>query len=560
MQPNSDNRGFKSVCPYPDCILRNGGEVEMASEKRGQWASSFTFILASVGSAVGLGNAWRFPGLAAKYGGGTFIFIYMLMMIVLGIPLLMMEIAIGRRTKSGAITALGSMNKKFQWIGWSSTVNAFVIVTYYAVVFGWVILMALNSYQFAGLTGNSEAAAKVWMNAIQTTGTTDGFGTISTFALVSLFIAWIFIYVCIRNGASSVSKVVKFTVFAPVVCLIIMAVKGMFMQGGMEGLARMISLNPEQVFSPDIWIDAVGQVFYSLSIMMAIMFAYGSYLPKTSNIAMDAVIIALSDLGVSLLSSVVMFTTMGGVGMLDNMSASGVATAFIIYPQAMVNLSSSGLFNAFFAFVFYFCLCTLAIDSAFSIVEGVSASLSDKFKWTAKKTTLFICILASLISLIFVTGAGLAFLDIVDYYANNINLVFIGIVETIAVGWFFKTGKVLEEINLNAKRFRMPKWWFYASIKVIAPLLLIIFFGWNMSTLIGANKGIYGSADGYSLTANVILGWCVSAAVILFGIVFSIIEAVKFKDGRYDPVPWDKCGEAEEVVEDAESKEKKEEA
>ena len=242
MQPNSDNRGFKSVCPYPDCILRNGGEVEMASEKRGQWASSFTFILASVGSAVGLGNAWRFPGLAAKYGGGTFIFIYMLMMIVLGIPLLMMEIAIGRRTKSGATAALGSLNKKFQWIGWSSTLNAFVIVTYYAVVFGWVILMALNSYQFAGLTGNSEAAGKVWMNAIQTTGTTDGFGTISTFALVSLFIAWIFIYVCIRNGASSVSKVVKFTVFAPVACLIIMAVKGMFMQGGMEGLARMFSL------------------------------------------------------------------------------------------------------------------------------------------------------------------------------------------------------------------------------------------------------------------------------------------------------------------------------
>ena len=113
---------------------------------------------------------------------------------------------------------------------------------------------------------------------------------------------------------------------------------------------------------------------------------------------------------------------------------------------------------------------------------------------------------------------------------------------------FFKTGKILEEVNLNAKSFRVPKWWFYASIKVIAPVLLIIFFGWNMSTLIGINKGVYGFADGYSMTANVILGWCVSAAVILFGIVFSIYEAVKFKDGRYDPVPWDKCGEAEEVA------------
>ncbi|MBR3039207.1 MAG: sodium-dependent transporter [Lachnospiraceae bacterium] len=522
----------------------------MASEKRGQWNSSFTFILASVGSAVGLGNAWRFPGLAAKYGGGTFIFVYMVMMVVMGIPLLMMEISMGRKTQSGAINAIGSLNKKFQWIGWSSTINAFVIVTYYAVVFGWVILMALISSKFAKLTGNPEAAGKLWLETIQTTGNTDGFFTASTAALIALVIAWIFIYICIRNGASSVSKVVKFTVFAPVVCLLIMAVKGIFMPGGMAGLVKMFTPDFTQLATADVWIDAVGQVFYSLSIMMAIMFAYGSYLPKTTNIARDAVIIALSDLGVSLLSSVVMFTTMGGVGMLDNMSTSGVSTAFIIYPQAMVKLTNSGLFNACFAFIFYFCLCTLAIDSAFSIVEGVSASISDKFKTDAKKTTVIICLIASAISLIFITGAGLAFLDIVDYYANNINLVFIGIIETIAVGWFFKTGKVLEEINKNTKKFKMPKWWFFISVKVIAPVLLIGFFAWNMYTLIAKHHGIYGAADGYSALANVVLGWIVSAVVVFFGIFFSIYEKIRFRDGRYDPIPWDECKGGEEIREE----------
>ena len=522
----------------------------MAGEKRGQWNSSFTFILASVGSAVGLGNAWRFPGLAAKYGGGTFIFVYMIMMIVLGIPLLMMEISMGRKTQSGAINAIGSLNKKCQWIGWSATVNAFVIVTYYAVVFGWVILMALISSKFAGLTHNSEAAGKLWMETIMTTGTTDGFFTTSTAALIALVIAWIFIYYCIRNGASSVSKVVKFTVFAPVICLVIMAVKGILMPGGIEGFVKMVTPNLSQLATADVWIDAVGQVFYSLSVMMAIMFAYGSYLPKSTNIARDAVIIALSDLGVSLLSSLVMFTTMGGVGMLDNMSTSGVVTAFIIYPQAMVNLTNSGFFNAFFAFVFYFCLCTLAIDSAFSIVEGVSASISDKFKADAKKTTIIICLIASAISLVFVTGAGLALLDIVDYYANNINLVLIGILETIAAGWFFKTGKILEEINKNAKKFRMPKWWFYASVKVIAPVLLIGFFIWNMYTLISKHHGVYGAADGYSVLSNAIFGWAVSAVVILSGIVMAIWEKIKIKDGRYDPTPWDECVGAEELREE----------
>ena len=397
------------------------------------------------------------------------------------------------------------------------------------------------------MTGNPEAAGKLWLETIQTTGTTDGFFTTSTAALIALVIAWIFIYICIRNGASSVSKVVKFTVFAPVVCLLIMAVKGIFMPGGMAGLVKMFTPDLTQLLTADVWIDAVGQVFYSLSIMMAIMFAYGSYLPRTSNIARDAVIIALSDLGVSLLSSVVMFTTMGGVGMLDNMSTSGVATAFIIYPQAMVKLTNSGTFNAVFAFIFYFCLCTLAIDSAFSIVEGVSASIADKFRLSAKKTTVIICLIASAISLIFVTGAGLAFLDIVDYYANNINLVFIGIVETIAVGWFFKTGKILEEINKNTNKFKMPKWWFFASVKVIAPVLLIGFFCWNMYSLIFKNHGIYGAADGYSGFANALLGWIVSAIVILFGIVFSIVESIKYKDGRYDPIPWDECMDEDEI-------------
>ena len=519
----------------------------MASQKRGQWNSSFTFILASVGSAVGLGNAWRFPGLAAKYGGGTFILVYLIMMILMGIPLLMMEISIGRKTQCGAIHAIGALNKKMQWIGWSATLNSFVIVTYYAVVFGWVILMAAISPMFASMTHNAEEAGKLWMKTIMTTGTTDGFFTTSTAALLALVIAWIFIYVCIRNGASSVGKVVKFTVFAPVICLVIMAVKGLFMEGGFEGLVVMVTPDFSQLLTADVWIDAVGQVFYSLSIMMAIMFAYGSYLPKTTNIARDAVIIALADLGVSLLSSLVMFTTMGGVGMLDNMSTSGVATAFIIYPQAMVNLTGSGVFNAIFAFIFYFCLCTLAIDSAFSIVEGVSASIADKFKLSPKRTTFIICLIASTLSLIFVTGSGLAFLDIVDYYANNINLVFIGILETVAVGWFFKTGKVLEEINRNTKKFRMPKWWFFISVKVIAPVLLSGFFLWNFYTLISKHHGVYGAADGYSLTSNIVLGWVVSAVVILFGIIFSVIEHVFIKNEKYDPIPWDECKGGDEI-------------
>ena len=126
-------------------------------EKRSQWNSRLTFILAAVGSAVGLGNAWRFPGLAAKHGGGTFLVVYLFAMLVMGIPLLMMEIAIARNFRKGAVESMRGIKKQFEPIGWAATSNAFVIVCYYAVVFAWVILMFLNSWRFAGMTGNSEA-------------------------------------------------------------------------------------------------------------------------------------------------------------------------------------------------------------------------------------------------------------------------------------------------------------------------------------------------------------------------------------------------------------------
>ena len=144
-------------------------EVILMSEvkERGNWNSRFTFILAAIGSAVGLGNAWRFPGLCAKYGGGAFLLVYLVMMLIMGIPLLMMEIAIGRKAHRGAPNAMKSMNKKFEFIGWCGTTNAFFIVTYYAVVFAWVILMTICCFKFGQITNTADAASKassIWAN------------------------------------------------------------------------------------------------------------------------------------------------------------------------------------------------------------------------------------------------------------------------------------------------------------------------------------------------------------------------------------------------------------
>ena len=513
-------------------------------EKRSQWSSRLTFILAAVGSAVGLGNAWRFPGLAAKHGGGTFLLVYLVAMMVMGIPLLMMEISISRKFRKGAVESMRGIKKQFEPIGWASTSNAFVIVCYYSVVFAWVILMFVNSWQFAGMTGKSEQASKLFFDLTQTTGAIDG-TLIPGEVLVCLLAAWGLIFFCIRNGASSVGKVVKFTVFAPVVLLLIMAVKGCTMSGAEVGLAKLFIPDFSALSDPSLWVDAIGQVFYSLSIMMAIMFAYGSYVGDDANVAVDAMIIAFSDMAISILSGIVMFSTMGGTNMLDKITDSGVATAFIVYPQAIVNLTGIGWLNASFGAVFYLMLITLAIDSAFSIVEGVSAAVSDKFHIKPKTVTIAVCSICGLISLLFVTQAGLAWLDIVDNWTNQINLILIGVLECIAIGWFFDLRKVHKEINRNTKKFKAPYWWFASSVKIISPILLIGLFVWNMIVLFGQKGGSYGD---YPIWAQIAAGWVVSGLVFLSGYIARIVINAKKKDGFVeDEVVWDGAPAAQGV-------------
>ncbi len=510
----------------------DGGETM----ERGSWNSRSAFILASVGSAVGLGNAWRFPGLVAKHGGGAFLIIYVVAMLVIGIPLLMMEISIGRKIKSGAPGAMRAVNKKYEVIGWAATANAFVIATYYAVVFAWVLAMAFFSYKFAGMTGDSEAASNLFATVTQTTWTVSDYG-IPAAIFIALVVAWALIYICIRDGAKSVSAIVKYTVFLPVIFLAIMAAKGITMPGGMEGVSMLFIPDLSAFQNTDLWLDAIGQVFFSLSIMMSIMFAYGSFLSDDSNIAVDAIIIALSDMAISVLAGIVMFSTMGGVGMLDSMSDSGIVTAFIVYPQAIVNVTGNGVFNAIFGCIFYLCLVTLAIDSAFSIVEGVSTAVADKFKASHKKVTIYVCVAAGVISLLYATRAGLAWLDIVDNWTNQYNMIIIGILECTLIGWGFGPEKILKEINKNTTSFKMPAWWFNTAIKFIAPALLSVLLVVKFYNLFVVSGGNYG---GYPMWALCIGGWLVTVLCFSSGYIIRAIIAGKKKQGfKEDDRTWD---------------------
>lgn len=493
----------------------------MAREK---WSGRTSFIFAAIGSAVGLGNAWRFPGLVAKHGGGAFLLVYAIAMLVVGVPLLMTEVAIGRKTRQGAPGSMRAIHKKAEGIGWAATANAFVIACYYAAVFAWVLAMVVGAFWIGTDTAG---ASKVFSDqVIQTTWTTSGY-SIPWWMIIALVVAWGLIYYCIRNGVSSVSKVVNFTVAAPVVLLLILAIRGFLLPGMAEGLKVFFIPDFSALKDITLWVDAFGQVFYSLSVMMAIMFAYGSFLKRDTNVAADCVIIAIADMLISVLAGIVMFTTMYGTGLQDSITASGIATAFIVYPTAFASLTSIPLVNNIFACIFYLMLCTLAIDSAFSIVEGVSTAISDKFGTNKKKTTIGVCIVAGLISILFITRAGLAWLDIVDNWCNYVNLLVIGVMECVAIGWFFDVRKVHKEVNLNTKKGGMPYWWLNCSVRFVAPLVLSFLFLFNFVKMMMTYAE--GGSYGYAIWAECVAGWLVSALVLVAGV---IVKAVSRKSAK----------------------------
>ncbi len=494
----------------------------MQDTSRNNWTSRAAFIFAAVGSAVGLGNALRFPGLCAKHGGATFLLVYIILGVAIGVPLLMMELAIGRKSRRGATLAFRSLNKKLEPIGWLPTTNAFFICAYYVVMFAWIILMCVSFYKFIPLTNNSVEASQLWGNLIKTTGTTSGFGTIAWGVVICLIIAWVLIFFCIKNGTKSIGKASQITVILPILCLIILAIRGATLPSAVEGIKALFVPNLNELKDPTLWVDAFGQMFYSLSIMMCIMFAYGSFMREDQNIFADSIIIMVCDLAISVLASFVMFTTMAGTGMLGSITDQGLTTAFIVYPQAIVNLSSSGVFNSIFALVFYFCLASLAVNSAYSIVEGVATAVADKFKFNKKKTILWLCVALGVISLFFTTGAGLAFVDILDNWCNSYNLIIIGIIETLAIGWTVSTPKLCEEINKNTKKAKLSVKYFNVIVKFVAPIILTGFLGWNLYALIKSG-GIYGASSNYSLLSNILGGWLVTAIVLISGFIARII-------------------------------------
>lgn len=485
-------------------------------EKRQRWNSRTIFVFAAIGSAAGLGNAWRFPYQAATNGGGAFLIPYFIALITAGIPLLILEFAIGHKFQAGAPTALGKVKKGWESLGWWAIAVSFVIVTYYSVIMAWVFNYLWHSLSTAW--GNTPK--DFFLNQVLKISSGPGeLGGFSIPVLIGLIIAWGAIYWTIKDGVKSVGKVVKWTVPLPLVMLGILVIRGLTLNGSIQGINYYLNPDFSKLLEPKVWAAAYGQIFFSLSLAFGVMIAYASYLPKKSDITNNAIITALANCGISFLAGFAVFGTLGymaaekGAQVADIAGSGGIGLAFWVYPEA-INLLPFG--NVIFALVFFIMLLTLGIDSAFSLVEGTVAGLADKWGWKKKKVTRWTIAVGFVISLLYATKGGLYWLDIVDHYVNNFGIIAVALFEAIVIGWIYKSKKLRDHVN-PISDIKLGKW-YDVFISVITPLVLTIILVWNIiqEVIDFKNGSLY---EGYPTWAIAVGGWLVALVLVAVAIL-----------------------------------------
>lgn len=457
-------------------------------EKRERWDCRRGFVMASIGAAIGLGNVWRFPYITYAHGGGAFLIPYFVALITAGIPLMILEFAVGRKTQLGAPSAFAHLIKNSEWIGWFSLFAVMLIFLYYPTIMAWSVNYAVYS---ATLRWGADTQHFFFNQFLQTSEGPGILGGIRWPVVAGLAFVWTAIYLCLCKGVKIVGRLVMWTVIVPWIILVIMVIRGLTLPGALDGLKFYLTPDFSALLSPNVWLAAYGQVFFTLSLAMGTLIVYSSYLPKRSDISNNAYIISLANCGTSFFAGFAVFSALGylaqstGIGV-PEVTASGVGLAFVTYPMIIQLLP---FWAPFFGVLFFIMLFALGIDSAFSQVEPFVAGFTDKWHFSKKWVLPLVCIFGFLVGLLFTTRGGFYWLDIVDYFVCTFALCLVGFLECVTIGYRYKARKMREYVN-EVSEFMIGKWW-DIMIMIVTPAILGISFVLELISLIQHGYGDY---------------------------------------------------------------------
>ena len=521
--------------------------TELLEEQRESWGTRGGFILAAVGSAVGLGNLWGFPYKLYSYGGGAFLIPYIVALLVIGVPIMILEFSIGHYTQRAAPDAFKRGHRRFELVGWWGIILAFVIITYYPVIlaycfsFLWYSIVGIftgGELPWAGEGIEGVENAKVFFNEtylgkIDIEDARFYLGSIRWNIVLPLAVTWVAMYFCIFKGVRLVGKIVWLTVPLPWLMLLILTVRGLTLEGSMQGLAYYLDPVWSELAKPVTWRYAIGQVFFSLSLAYGIMVTYASFLHRKSDLNNNAAIISIADFATSFVAGLAVFATLGGMAFVtqqgdnpvavEQVAETGPSLAFVAFPYALAQLP----YSAWFSFVFFFALVTLGVDSAFSMTESILASIVDKTGWHRSIVLPVLSVVGFLFGLIYVTRGGFNWLGTIDGFVNGTwGIAFMGLLECVVLGWLWRIGTLRRHANSRSD-WKLGRWWDYL-IRMVIPVVLGALFFWQLfDDLDPKGKGFLCTPEGEWILPN-----CVGLGiVVLVPIVAVVLSLAK---GRMD--------------------------
>ena len=488
---------------------------------REQWSGQLGFLMAAIGSAIGLGNIWRFPGVAYSNGGGAFMIPYIIALLAVGVPVLLLDYALGHRYRGSSPAVFRRVSARFEWLGWWHVVICFVIMTYYVVIVAW----ALRDTVFSLTIAWGEDAAGFFNEYI-------GLGTISEAGVpaysarpiagvvVPLVLVWAYgLYVVARGVSRGVERANRIFLPVLVVMFLMLVVRAMLLPGATDGLNTLFTPDWGKLGDYRVWMAAFGQIFFSLSIGFGIMLTYASYLKRRSNLVGTGLTAAFANSSFELLAGIGVFATLGFMAHVQNVPVgelediSGPALAFVTFPTIISQMPGGPVFG----FLFFASFTLAGLTSFISIIQVVAPAVAEKFGWSNVTATLACGLPSAVLSLVlFGTASGLYDLDVVDAYINNIGVVGSAIIMCVGLGLVLRRFKVLQR-HLNAvSETRVVGTWWRLLIAVVVPALLGYMF---VQTAWSYGRDGYG----YSPSFEAVFGWGMLFAGAVATVVLTVI-------------------------------------
>ena len=478
-----------------------------------EWGSNLSFILAMIGSAVGLGNIWRYPYVLYSNGGGAFYIPYIVAILLMGIPFLILEYGVGYDFKSSFAKAVKKIDSRWEYLGWFLPVAVFLIMIYYSAILGWDgIYIILSFFKGWGADPNVYFTTTLLHSSNSWMGLLQFIPLIAVAMLVGWVIIWFISHRDLEEGLGRVSKVL-----VPLLFVIMVVIVGfsLTLPGASIGLSELFHPNWALLGNFEIWMAAFGQIVFSLSLGMSIAFTYASYTKDDADLITNTISIALANSLFENFAALGVFSILGYMSLqsgtaVADLVTQGTGLVFIVYPTVFNVL---GQWAYILGPLFFLTVYLAGLTSILSTIEPLSFSIQNKFGLTRSKTMTLLIIVGALISMIYATAYGGSILGYVDTFINQIALLLGIIFECIIFAWIFKAEKLIDFLNSRSKTIKLGKWW-VIIVKYILPIFILIVW-------IGGMMDVIKSSTFEQLVFTVI-----SAAVLLIGtLVLTILPA-----------------------------------